>query len=587
MEDSLNDPLKEHIELIQNSGVFIEIQAEVTAEAIDMNRLSENLRGGGRLGLYIAVICISGLKDQIVAYHNVESYLVCLSNLIDFSLISERLIESELLLLLNKMYHLLFDYNNCAGDVLQIYEYMELFFKKYQSIIMYTDRKINFIIALLDIKQNLDMFITRTKKFRKKKITIASYGNEVKIDLLIIKSYSNDVSFIGKDLRESVCNFMTNFIIENVHSQDDFNTLIRVIESNKEPVIFPIALGMASEIEKNIFSCIFQNKIHEKKIEYLATYRDKLIEKHNQTFENCKQRYESTEVRAYPSIEDLLCLALKNLLENCLSDWLNKVYDYLLKNYHQYAAISLTSIIKQIAKFPLEMQYALAEHLYRVGNVNDYKMVIFFVEKVNSSLQYQRIDKSWAEDFINIACSSPYKEYLLPYMKVDNTDLEAQLRLITDTIIRMQLPDGVSGVTFCNLTMCIRLFPESRGCKGASFIVYLHELAHYLQRASGRVIKECESLASWKNVQVPESGDKIERDLFGSRIYLVTDEAAEYLVTPPLSDSYEVFMQEFNRRNRLTETASLINFKRSGGPIYLGRCGSKFSSLNMKEESKS
>ena len=44
--------------------------------------------------------------------------------------------------------------------------------------------------------------------------------------------------------------------------------------------------------------------------------------------------------------------------------------------------------------------------------------------------------------------------------------------------------------------------------------------------------------------------------------------------------------EPLKKRNEMTGDASLINLTRSGGPIYLGRCGSKFSSLNMKEESK-
>ena len=586
MENSLKDPLEERIELIQDSEDFKKIQAQITSEGIDMDRLLENFSGGENQRMYFSVMCIIGLKNEIATYNNIELYFLCLSNLIQYNLVPERLIESEFLLLLTKFHNITFDCNNSSEDLLGIYSRIYEFLTNNHNLIADADQKQNFISSLRNAKVFLDYFIICIIHFLNNKISLQAYMKLLDQQLSKLEAFSNEGSFIGKDIFINSCNFMKDFIDQNVYSISDCRVLIEFIESKNNSAVFPVAFSIATEIENTILRRIFQEKLAGRSIKNLISDCDGLIRKHNQTFENCKQKYESTEVRTYPNIEDLLCLALKNILESCLSDWFDKVYIYLLKVYHNYAKISLSSIIREIAKFPIEMQYALAEHLYRVGNVNDYKMVIFFVEKVNSSLQYQRIDKSWAEDFINIACSSPYKEYLLPYMKVDNTDLEAQLRLITDTIIRMQLPDGVSGVTFYNLTMCIRLFPESRGCKGASFIIYLHELAHYLQRTSGKTIGQCESPQNWKNFGVREAGLNIERGLFGNELFIVTDEAAEYLVTPPLPTSHEEFLQEFKKRNEMTGDASLINLTRSGGPIYLGRCGSKFSSLNMKEESK-
>ena len=286
-----------------------------------------------------------------------------------------------------------------------------------------------------------------------------------------------------------------------------------------------------------------------------------------------------------PNIEDLLCLALKHILENCLTDSFNQVYEYLIRIHQQYANISLTSIIREIAKFPTGMQYVLAEHLYRVNNVNGCRMMIFFIKKVNESLDYITIDKTWADEFIELACSAPFIDFLSPYIRGEDTDLRRLLGLVTDKITLMDLPEGVLGVTFYNLTMCIKLFPEQSGSKGATFFVYLRELAHYLQRVSGAVIKECEGPKSMTNFNVPEVGYQLEQKLFGHRLLMITGEAADYLVTP-LPRSYEEFIQEFEKENTVTDdTSVVINLSSSGGTIYLGGCGSRFRSHKPDSES--
>ena len=209
-------------------------------------------------------------------------------------------------------------------------------------------------------------------------------------------------------------------------------------------------------------------------------------------------------------------------------------------------------------------------------------MIIFFIEKVNRSLKYHIINEHWAQDFINLASSHPYYAKLEPYMNFDHNELKTQLQLVTGTIILMELPESLFGVTFSNLTMCLRLFPDSRGCKGATFSVFLHELTHYLQRAAGTTIKQCDSLKSSKNIQVREDWYNFVREFFGDRLYLITEEAAEFLVTPPLPDTYEAFLEKFKKKNERSDHASIINLIRSGGPIYLGGCGSKFS-INCKD----
>ena len=147
---------------------------------------------------------------------------------------------------------------------------------------------------------------------------------------------------------------------------------------------------------------------------------------------------------------------------------------------------------------------------------------------------------------------------------------------MTHNIILIEMPKFTSGLTLISQTIAIKLFKQKVGAKGASFIVYLHELAHYLQRIRCNTVLEAGKKKSLDNFRVSEGGNLLEETLFGKVLERVSIPAAQFTISCSSSISLSDFQRKFDELNANIHGVKYINLKSSSDSIYLGSCGTKY-----------
>lgn len=149
----------------------------------------------------------------------------------------------------------------------------------------------------------------------------------------------------------------------------------------------------------------------------------------------------------------------------------------------------------------------------------------------------------------------------------------------------MNLPKSLYGITLNNLSIILTLLEPSRGSKGATFIIYLHELTNFLLRANSETFKQVDCSKGTKKGS-DEDGNDAERLLFGKQLQVVTYEAAEFIFQEGRTTDPENFQQEFQMRNTVTLDNSYrtINLNKSSNRISLGRCGNKYWKKSVNKD---
>jgi hypothetical protein len=150
----------------------------------------------------------------------------------------------------------------------------------------------------------------------------------------------------------------------------------------------------------------------------------------------------------------------------------------------------------------------------------------------------------------------------------------------------LTVPNKSYGLTLNSLNMVIKLFKESRGNEGATFVVYLHELAHFPQRADFKTFGECNSPTSQKK-GIEEGGFQLENELFDTQLFFITYEAAEYIFESNIPADLEIFKSTFKNLNQYIErdpNGTKINLSRTGSIIYFGTCGNRYGKFNKNRK---
>ena len=138
------------------------------------------------------------------------------------------------------------------------------------------------------------------------------------------------------------------------------------------------------------------------------------------------------------------------------------------------------------------------------------------------------------------------------------------------------MPKKTSGFTTRNQFIIIKLFRKSEAGKEATFIVYLHELAHYLQRIGCKNIQEANQNQSITNFNAIEGGNLLEMKIFGKILDNVAIEAVIFAASRDAPNTIAEFTKRFNELDVRTRGGKYISFKGSGKVICLGRCASKY-----------
>ena len=198
----------------------------------------------------------------------------------------------------------------------------------------------------------------------------------------------------------------------------------------------------------------------------------------------------------------------------------------------------------------------------------------FLLLKINENLVYTKIKSEWAQDFINIVCQPPFKNILKEFRPNTERKLRNILEEVTHNIILIKFPKRIYGFTLKAQRIAIKMFNEYRGEKGATFVNYLQELAHYLQRTECNTIEEAIKGTSPDQGSGSEGGSAVITKIFGKNLTFISYPAAEYIVNGSLPNELLQFQEEFNTHMSKTEKGYISLAKFSDQEIHFGICAS-------------
>ena len=385
------------------------------------------------------------------------------------------------------------------------------------------------------------------------------------------------------ELKLKIVENMKSIIEQNQKVAHVKDQLIDFIHSFFFVERFPKASRISKDIDKAVFFTIKTLLINDAISPELLIKEnvENLLSQYQSVFNDCSENYLSTSTHSYPDIDCLLCLFLQNFLHSLsFPEVLTYIFELVEKFIGNLGEICLESKIKAFEKLEIREQYIYAEIFLSLSQPKQkIKILNFLFKDFERNLDYKEIKKEWADDFIDIACKPIFKTILDRFIPKKNKNLKVILQSITPRIVLCSLPENLYGVTQKNLTIIIKNFNNEPGCKGATFAVFLHELAHYLQRIKSKTIRVSCERKSDQFTENAEGGFEIEKMIFGSELKIITEEAADYLVSKNLPEDISVFQQEFQLRNTNSSNGNVINLSRSGNDIYLGRCGSYFGDI--------
>ena len=144
----------------------------------------------------------------------------------------------------------------------------------------------------------------------------------------------------------------------------------------------------------------------------------------------------------------------------------------------------------------------------------------------------------------------------------------------TYKIILIELPKGLSGFNTHNGSIVIKLYKNTLCAKAATFIVYLHEVSHFLQKLKCQTIHDHFYNFSVDNCHGDEGGNFLEETLFGSVLDSVNAQASQFLFSGELPESLEEFSEQFKTLNKKKGgKGNSVVLKKFSNSLYIGSCG--------------
>lgn len=376
------------------------------------------------------------------------------------------------------------------------------------------------------------------------------------------------------------CTMLANHLKKLFENTEFYNSIEEFIISIKSPADFNQVRAMALKIDNEFFKPLLRKIKEKQNVQDLKVVRKSVTNRYRSLIQQYEENYRNTPSQAFPDIQELLCIGIYSLVKSSLSDaFRNPIAFYFLK-YEDQAKLTLSSLVRQISSYPQQTQYFIAEILAKLKKT-DKGWIELIIKIAKNHFYIQNIAQDLAADYVKLACSPPYCKVLNDLKQDKNADLRALLEEITPKITMMELPDKVFGRTFNNNSIVLKEFIESEGRKGATFLLYLRELMCYLQRFKNETIGDND-----KNVGVRENDSFMEREIFGTCVHFITEDAADYVVSMQDGEDHEQFKKVFYRKNEMSWEKKIISLDRSYNVIILGKCGSKFGSIMKKPEKK-
>ena len=291
---------------------------------------------------------------------------------------------------------------------------------------------------------------------------------------------------------------------------------------------------------------------------------------HGNFIENGCKLYSETRIHDIPDINFALCQFLEIFLEVIYTDPVISYFKHQkIKGWH---IMSISNQLQLLNQYPTNVQYILCEILFII-NENEKNTLKFIFNKMNKMIKYKLIDSSWASEFIELACRPPFVNVLNRYYN-SSGNIREDLMDCTYKIILIELPKGLSGFNAHNGSIVIKLYKNELCAKAATFIVYLHEVSHFLQRLEYQTINDHYNNFSVDNGHGDEGSNSLEEILFGSVLDFINTQTSQFLFSGELPESLEEFSEQFKTLNQKKGgKGNSILLKKFSNSLHIGSCG--------------
>ena len=368
---------------------------------------------------------------------------------------------------------------------------------------------------------------------------------------------------------------------KNREINEKYSMNVELIPTEANETHFINAEMISRDIDEKLLAlftnnCLIDQRNPEKSQNQLVTTVNSIINEYSSTFQSCEAKYNTNKTHSLPDIDSVLCLFLREFLTIYPTSGFQDYFsDFHIRNKYNAVCLSMLSKLKQISKYPSDIQYIYAELFRSISQPFALKyMMDFLLLKINENLVYNKIKSEWAQDFINIACRPPFKNILKEFRPNAKRKLRNILEEVTPNIMLIKFPKKIYGFTLKSQRIAIKMFNEIRGEKGATFIIYLHELAHFLQRTECNTIEEAIKHTSPNRGFGSEGGSALIIKIFGEELKLISYSAAEYIVNGSLPNDLLQFQNEFKAHMSKVEEGYISLTKFSDQGIHFGICAS-------------
>ncbi|OMJ71771.1 hypothetical protein SteCoe_29944 [Stentor coeruleus] len=281
------------------------------------------------------------------------------------------------------------------------------------------------------------------------------------------------------------------------------------------------------------------------------------------------------------SYENLIYINFDTMFTYTISKLLMILKDYasyeLLKSNagKKHKGFNFSKAYYFLKNLPIHVSQTVLEILCHISDYNLQQPLLQYFLKDMYKLQYQKISLEESEKFITLALKSPIAEVLQRFNK-SSLPLEEILRSITPTIYFMTFPKKISGITLKTQLISIKIFEEIEFTKdhkfGGYFIIYLHELGNFLQKARfGSIDESNRKNPEFDSSRPQEGGKYLEKILFGEVQNMIYSKQSEYLIKGGFPNSIEAFIKQYNE-SKINDKMEPLLLGKSQNILVLGRC---------------
>lgn len=454
----------------------------------------------------------------------------------------------------------------------------EIFYSKAQLII-----NDDYIDLLWDIKSMVQYAHTQIE-------------SQNALNVALIKAYANNVKqkaelLFPKLLQESIQKLI--LIIQKVKVKNaEIESLLKDLSCYFKADAVPIAKAIGMAFDKKILKLILDPDINEEPLirgnisiikgsvvtHKIAEFLQEIDDIYPGFFNLCDSNYFSTETYTYPEFDTMFGYMIKVLLVALSNPDCYQILNNL--SCFSWKKFKISEKYEILSQLPLPVSCIIMNIMNDVSNIRYQTYILkFFLKKINKRFQYQQITSMQAEKFIELALKEPIANILVNFLP-QHCNLLEELKRVTYNIYFIKFPKKIGGITLKTQHIAIQQY-RNRSIDhiiGAQFIIYIHELGHYLQRVLLKDVRSAYQSLSPRidpSIYITEGGEHLENLLFSTVLKEVSLEQAKFLVSgnfPQSLNEFQTIFEDLGRRSK----GEKICFKRMPDTINLRNCGSHY-----------